>query len=80
MSAPLVSGSPISTIGRPTPQVAAHEKVSGRAVYGGDFKMPGMLHVKVLRSPYAHARIIRIDTAAAREALEGYWGRFCEQA
>ena len=70
MSAPLVSETPLSTIGRPTPQVAAHEKVSGRAVYGGDFKMPGMLHIKVLRSPYAHARIVRIDTEAAR-ALPG---------
>jgi CO/xanthine dehydrogenase Mo-binding subunit len=53
-------------IGRPTPQVAAREKVMGRAVYGGDFKLPGMLHLKVLRSPYAHARIVRIDTTAAR--------------
>ncbi|WP_338664556.1 xanthine dehydrogenase family protein molybdopterin-binding subunit [Pararoseomonas sp. SCSIO 73927] len=55
-----------SAIGRPTPQVNAREKLTGRAVYGGDFRMPGMLHLKVLRSPHAHARIIRIDTAAAR--------------
>jgi CO/xanthine dehydrogenase Mo-binding subunit len=62
----------ISTIGRPTPQVAALEKVSGRAVYGGDFKMPGMLHVKVLRSPHAHARIVHIETEPAR-ALPGVY-------
>jgi CO/xanthine dehydrogenase Mo-binding subunit len=57
----------VSTIGQPTPQLSAREKVSGRAVYGGDFKMPGMLHVKVLRSPHAHARIVHIDTKAARD-------------
>ena len=60
----------LSTIGRPTPQVTAVEKISGTALYGGDFKMPGMLHVKVLRSPYAHARIVRIEAEAAR-ALPG---------
>jgi CO/xanthine dehydrogenase Mo-binding subunit len=63
-------GNAVSTIGRPTPQVAAREKVTGRAVYGGDFKMPGMLHLKVLRSPHAHARIVRIESEAAR-ALPG---------
>jgi CO/xanthine dehydrogenase Mo-binding subunit len=69
MSAPS-SNARSSTIGQPTPQLSAREKVSGRAIYGGDFKMPGMLHLKVLRSPYAHARILRIDTEAAR-ALPG---------
>jgi CO/xanthine dehydrogenase Mo-binding subunit len=59
-----------STIGRETPQVTARDKVMGLALYGGDLKMPGMLHLKVLRSPYAHARIVRIDTEAAR-ALAG---------
>ncbi len=54
-----------STIGLDTPQVTAREKVQGRAVYAGDIKLPGMLHAKVLRSPYAHARIVRIDTSAA---------------
>ena len=72
MPSPLLSEAQaaISTIGRPTPQVSALEKVSGRAIYGGDFKMPGMLHVKVLRSPHAHARIVHIETEAAR-ALPG---------
>ena len=59
-----------STIGRDTPQVTAREKLSGRALYAGDIKQPGMLHAKVLRSPYPHARIVRIDTRAAR-ALPG---------
>jgi CO/xanthine dehydrogenase Mo-binding subunit len=59
-----------SVIGVDTPQVNAREKVLGRALYSGDMKMPGMLDVKVLRSPYPHARIVSIDTAAAK-ALPG---------
>jgi glycine cleavage system H lipoate-binding protein len=46
------------------------DKVTGRAVYGNDMHLPGMLYGKVLRSPHAHARIISIDTSAA-EALPG---------
>ena len=49
------------------------DKVTGRAKYGGDFEMTGMLHGKVLRSPHAHARIKSIDTAAAA-ALPGVRG------
>jgi CO/xanthine dehydrogenase Mo-binding subunit len=56
----------ISTIGHETPQVNAREKVLGKALYSGDLKLPGMLHAKVLRSPYAHARIVRVHTEAAR--------------
>jgi len=41
------------------------DKVTGRALYGADYSLPGMLHGKVLRSPYAHARIksINVDKA-----------------
>jgi len=46
------------------------DKVTGRAAYGADFSLPGMLHGAVLRSPHAHARIVSIDTRAA-EAMEG---------
>ncbi len=42
----------------------------GRAQYAGDIKLPGMLHAKVLRSPHPHARIVRVDTSAAK-ALPG---------
>jgi len=54
-----------STLGTPVPQVTARSKVLGRAQYAGDVKVAGMLHAKVLRSPYPHARIVRIDTSAA---------------
>jgi len=46
------------------------DKVTGRANYGADISLPGMLHGAILRSPYAHARIISIDTAPA-EAMPG---------
>ncbi len=46
------------------------DKVTGRANFGADFKMPGQLIGKVLRSPHAHARIISIDTSKAK-ALTG---------
>lgn len=46
------------------------DKVTGRAIYGGDMRMTGMLHGKILRSPHAHARIKSIDTSKA-EALPG---------
>ena len=46
------------------------EKVTGRAKFGADEILPGMLVGKVLRSPYAHARIRSIDTSVA-EAMPG---------
>ncbi len=46
------------------------DKVSGRAAFGADCVMPGMLIGCVLRSPHAHAKILSIDTAKA-QALEG---------
>ncbi len=41
------------------------DKVTGRARYGADMAMPGMLHGAVVRSPHAHARIRRIDASKA---------------
>ena len=46
------------------------EKVVGSAKFGADTQLSGMLHGKVLRSPYAHAKILGIDTSKA-EALPG---------
>ena len=46
------------------------DKVTGRAKYGADFNAPNMLHAAVLRSPHAHARIVKIDTSKA-EGLSG---------
>src|SRR5580693_10645872 len=41
------------------------DKVTGRAAFGADFVMPGMLHGRIKRSPFAHARILGIDTKKA---------------
>jgi len=46
------------------------DKVTGRANFGADMAMPGMLWGKIKRSPHAHARIIAIDTKKAM-ALPG---------
>jgi CO/xanthine dehydrogenase Mo-binding subunit len=44
------------------------EKVTGRAVYTVDVVPPGSLHAKILRSDHAHARIVSIDSSAAKAA------------
>ena len=41
------------------------DKVTGRAQYGADIHLPGLLHGKILRSPHAHARIKSIDVSKA---------------
>jgi CO/xanthine dehydrogenase Mo-binding subunit len=46
------------------------DKVTGRAQFGADFHLPGMLTGRIKRSPHAHARILKIDTSAA-EKLPG---------
>lgn len=59
-----------SFIGNNVRRLDAPSKVSGRLRYAGDMVMADMLHLQVLRSPYAHARIKSIDITAA-QALEG---------
>lgn len=57
-------------VGKPLPRIDSLEKATGTATFTTDLKLPGMLHAKVLRSPYPHARIVSIDTTEA-EALPG---------
>jgi len=59
--------SDLKTIGKAVTRIDAVEKATGRAKYGIDFKMPGMLHAKVLRSPHAHASITRLDVSKAEK-------------
>ena len=54
-------------VGKPVLRGESIDKVTGRWVYGADLALPGMLHAKVLRSPYPHARILSVDTRRARE-------------
>lgn len=57
-------------IGNALPRVDGEDKVTGRAVYTSDVRVPGMAYGKILRSPYPHARLARIDTRKA-ERLTG---------
>jgi CO/xanthine dehydrogenase Mo-binding subunit len=57
-------------VGKYTPRKEAKEIVTGKALFLDDFSVPHMLHGKIKRSPYPHAKILSIDASAA-EALEG---------
>ncbi len=57
----------LRVVGRSVPRADALDKVTGRARYVTDLELPGMAHARLLRSPYPHARIVRIDTSRARE-------------
>lgn len=56
---------PFKYIGKNIPRSDALEKVTGRALFVADIKLPDMLYGKILRSSYAHARIKHIDASAA---------------
>ncbi|MBW2341544.1 MAG: xanthine dehydrogenase family protein molybdopterin-binding subunit [Deltaproteobacteria bacterium] len=57
-------------VGKGTPRTIEVDKVTGRAIYINDLKLPGMLYGKILYSDYAHARIKKIDASKA-EVLPG---------
>jgi CO/xanthine dehydrogenase Mo-binding subunit len=52
-------------IGAPVGRIEGPEKVTGRTLFAADVALPGMLWGRILRSPYPHARIRRIDASAA---------------
>jgi CO/xanthine dehydrogenase Mo-binding subunit len=52
-------------VGKEIPRLDAIEKVTGSAIYTADIRIPGMLYVRLLKSPYAHARIVKIDVSRA---------------
>lgn len=66
MTAQTVNGA----VGQDAPRIDALAKATGATVYVGDLHIPGMAYGRVLRSPYAHAKIRSIDTHAAK-ALPG---------
>ncbi|MGW2910122.1 molybdopterin-dependent oxidoreductase [Streptomyces asoensis] len=59
------SAAPGRAVGRSVGAPAAEDVVTGRAEFTMDTRMDGMLHLKVLRSPHAHARIVSVDRSAA---------------
>lgn len=61
-------GDAMSTlIGKRVPKLDAPNKATGRATYGHDVRLPGMLHGRILYARYPHARIVHIDTSKAEQ-------------
>ncbi len=54
-----------SLVGKNIPRNDGRAKATGTAIYTDDIKLPGMLHGRILRSPFPHARIAHIDTSRA---------------
>src|SRR5947209_18974612 len=54
-----------STVGKATRRQDGADKVKGRTRFAGDLPLAGLLHARLVHSPYAHARIVNIDTSAA---------------
>src|SRR3989475_5736974 len=59
-----------SVVGKSLTKPDAYAKVSGQTKFADDLSLPRMLYGRILRSPYPHARILHVDTSAAR-ALPG---------
>lgn len=60
----------LRVVGKSVKKADAYGKVTGKAIYAEDIQLPGMLHAKVLRSPYPHAYIEEIDISKA-ETIPG---------
>ena len=60
----------LRVVGKNVERIGAREKVIGVTKFTGDLWQYGMLYCKILRSPYAHAKILNIDTNKS-ESLEG---------
>ena len=65
-SGPLARETDGDGVGQPVGAPAGRRVVTGREPYTLDVAVPGLLHLKVLGSPHAHARVEHVDTAAAR--------------
>src|SRR5690242_10312174 len=58
----------VDVLGTPVKRVEDPKFITGKGRYLDDVKLPGMTHLAILRSPYAHAKIRSIDTSAAKAA------------
>jgi CO/xanthine dehydrogenase Mo-binding subunit len=70
MSSVMKTTRDVKGIGLSIPRPDGPDKVTGQVQYVADLSLNGLLHAKLLRSPHAHARILRIDVSRAR-ALPG---------
>jgi xanthine dehydrogenase YagR molybdenum-binding subunit len=64
---PWDAASELRVVGKPVPRVDARDKVTGKARYTRDLKLPGMLYGVIVRSPYAAAQIRKVDMSAAEK-------------
>lgn len=62
---PLPPNAGLAVIGKPVARQNGRAKVTGATCYTVDVSLPGMLHARILRSPYAHARVRAVDISAA---------------
>jgi xanthine dehydrogenase molybdenum-binding subunit len=62
--------SPLKAISRPLSRPDAVDKVTGKGIYADDLYVEGMLHARVLRSRYPHARLLKVEVSKAK-ALPG---------
>ncbi len=61
----MVRKADLAVVGRDTPRLDGVAKLTGRAAFTDDVRLPGMLHGKIVRSHLPRARIVHIDTSAA---------------
>jgi CO/xanthine dehydrogenase Mo-binding subunit len=57
----------LKVAGKEARRVDGIEKVTGKALYAGDLRLPGMAYAKIVRSPVAHARLVKVDASKARQ-------------
>ena len=57
----------LKVVGRPLGRIEGPAKVSGQTLYTADVQLPGLIWGKCLRSPFAHARIARVNTEKAKK-------------
>jgi CO/xanthine dehydrogenase Mo-binding subunit len=55
----------MAAVGQALPMIDARERVTGTISYVLDVELPGMLHARILRSPFPHALLTRVDARAA---------------
>ncbi|MFL2645801.1 MAG: xanthine dehydrogenase family protein molybdopterin-binding subunit [Dehalococcoidia bacterium] len=63
----ILSNKEYKTVGKRAERQDAYDKVTGKARYGADVNLPGLLHGKIVRSPHSHARILSIDSKKAMD-------------
>ena len=59
---------PVAEIGRDRRRKEDQRLITGRTRWTDNFTLPGMLHLAMVRSPFAHANVTSIDTSAAKSA------------